>query len=342
MRCVFTYSLVFVTLLFISGCSNSATGTLSAVQAIQGWTMGTTYHIKYVAHEDLSASMQADVDSALLELNQTMSTYIVDSELNRLNAHAVGDWMSVSRPLFTVIKRALELSRLSSGAFDISVGPLVDLWGFGPTPGSERVPERQALELAKQKVGYQAIELDETQLRIRKSAPRRLDLSAIAKGYGVDMIAVLLEQQGINDYLVEIGGEIRLKGKKPNGELWRIAIEAPVSNQREAMKVLPLSNHALATSGDYRNYFEVDGKRYSHTIDPVSGYPIRHTLVSATVISDNCMDADGWATTMMVLGVEPSLVLAEQQQLAVLLLEKTATGFTEHKSSAFSKYLIEP
>lgn len=329
-----------IMLLTLSSCSDSAPDSRPDLQSFHGPTMGTSYNITYVqtsAPATLS-ELQAGVDAVLAELNQSMSTYIADSELNRFNDTSGHDWVTVSAPLFSVIKQAKEISRLTSGAFDISVGPLVDLWGFGPTPGDEKIPTARQLSVVKSRIGYQAIELDNRQHRIRKTSPRRLDLSAIAKGYATDMVAEYLDRKGIKAYLVEIGGEVRLKGNKPNGDSWRIAIETPVSGQREAQRIVSLSNTSIATSGDYRNYFELDGQRYSHTIDPASGYPVQHRLASVTVITESCTRADGFATAMMVLGVEKSLTLAEQQKLAVLLLEKSAQGFIEHKSSAFLAY----
>jgi len=333
-----------IMLLTLSGCSDTDTVAEAGLHSFHGPTMGTRYNITYVqtlAPASLS-ELQAGVDTVLAELNQSMSTYIADSELNRFNDHAVNEWMTVSAPLFSVIEQAQEISRLSAGAFDISVGPLVDLWGFGPTPGEDKIPSARQLSAVKNSMGYQAIELDKRQRRIRKTSARRLDLSAIAKGYATDMVAEYLERQGIDAYLVEVGGEVRLKGKKPNGDNWRIAIETPVSGQREAQRIVSLSNISIATSGDYRNYFEIDGQRYSHTIDPASGYPIQHKLVSVTVITEHCIEADGYATAMLVMGTEKSLALAEKLNMAVFLIEKTEQGFVEHKSAAFSSYTKEP
>lgn len=329
--------LVTLVVVSLSGCDAPSDG--SEIQTLYGRTMGTSYSIKYVGSSGSTRSIQLGVDSLLADLNQTMSTYIDDSELNQFNDHFGDEWIPVSEQLFNVVSRALEISKLSNGAFDVTVGPLVDLWGFGPKNRIEQVPEQSVMDQVRQVVGYQAIELDPEQPAIRKIEPRRLDLSAIAKGYGSDLVAEYLDNQGISSYLVEIGGEMRLKGQKPDGQLWRVAIETPDTGQRQAFKIIPLTDASIATSGDYRNYFEVDGKRYSHTIDPATGYPISHTLASVSVIADNCRDADAFATAMMVMGVEKSLALAEQQQLAVFLIEKTEQGFVEHSSSKFAAYL---
>lgn len=320
----------------LAGCSGSDS---NAIQTLYGQTMGTSYNIKYVGSKSSTRAMQLGIDSLLAELNETMSTYLDDSELSQLNENFSTDWIPVSDSLFKVVSRAIEISQLSHGAFDITVGPLVDLWGFGPEARPDQIPDVDVMQATQKVIGYQAVELRSAPAAIRKTEPRRLDLSAIAKGYGVDLVADYLVQQGVENYLIEIGGEMRLSGLKPDGETWRVAIETPEQAQRQIFKILALTDVAIATSGDYRNYFEVDGQRYSHTIDPATGYPITHSLASVSVLADNCMDADGFATAMMVLGVEQSLALAEQQNLAVLLIEKSADGFIEHTSSQMNTYL---
>ncbi|MDH5426163.1 MAG: FAD:protein FMN transferase [Gammaproteobacteria bacterium] len=343
-RPLLRYLLASVLLLLATGCADTVK---KAEHSLHGHTMGTRYNISFVnstkeqSQTVYQQTLQAGVDNLLQQINQSMSTYIADSELNRFNNLAVNQWMPISADLFTVIRQAQNISLLSTGAFDITVGPLVDLWGFGPGFSAEQVPAKKQITALKQRTGYHEIELDSTQQRIRKTSERRLDLSAIAKGFATDKVADYLQQQGIKHYLVEIGGEIRLKGHKPDGSLWRVAIEKPVSDERAVMKLLSLTNVAIATSGDYRNFFEANGKRYSHTIDPNSGYPIRHQLVSVTVITDRCIKADAFATAMMVMGVKNALALAKQEKLAVLLIKRTKKGFVEYKNAAFSAYLKE-
>lgn len=333
-----------VLLLITTGCSDSDMGVATSTQSIHGSTMGTRYNITFVTMASNtvdSQSLQSGVDQLLQQINQSMSTYIPDSEINRFNNHPINEWMPVSADMYKVINRAQVISRLSNGAFDITVGPLVDLWGFGPKFSTKKIPSSKQLSEIQKRIGYQAIEVDDGQSRIRKIAPRRLDLSAIAKGYATDVVAQYLQQQGIEHFIVEIGGEMRLKGNKPNGDEWRIAIETPDGGERSVMKLLSLTNVSIATSGNYRNYFDVDGQRYSHSIDPITGQPVRHYLVSATAITKNCIDADGFATAMMVMGVEKSIALAERENIAVYLIENTKQGFIEHKSSAFLAYVKE-
>lgn len=324
-------------LCFVTACSKPEQPSFS----FSGDTMGTRYHITVVA--DYSPSQQQRlqqlVDRQLREVNRQMSTYIADSELSRFNHQTpVGESFAISEPLFEVLALGLEISWLSNGAFDFTVGELVDLWGFGPTPGRWQAPPEQAREKALQGVGYQHISLDLAATAVSKDASVSVDLSAIAKGYGVDLLADSLLAAGLSHFMVEIGGEIRVHGKNPRQQLWQIAIEQPGSG-RDINRVIGVTDKAMATSGDYRNYFEQDGKRYSHTIDPRTGFPVEHNLASVTVLADTAAFADGMATAMLVMGPEAALTLAEQQQLAVYLLVKTEQGFVSQYSDGFSRYL---
>jgi thiamine biosynthesis lipoprotein len=234
----------------------------------------------------------------------------------------------------------LDVSKLiweqSAGAFDPTVGPLVDLWGFGPVPTDDLVPSDEQIAQALATVGYQHLSID-MQI-ISKAAPIRLDLSAVAKGYAVDQVADLLEMLALPDYLVEIGGEMRLGGSNPKGQPWRIAVEMPAVIP-QVQRVIAAHDVAIATSGDYRNYFEQDGVRYSHTIDPRTGKPIGHSLASVTVVAETCAEADAWATALMVLGEEQGMVLAEELGLAIYMLVKDGEGFKALSSEAFAPYL---
>lgn len=322
--------------LFLGGCSFNEAPT---VQHYYGRALGTSYNVRFVGVEGDVRSLQSGTDAALEDVNQSMSTYLDDSELNQFNDSVGSDWVSVSTPLGEVLAISQKVSEKSNGAFDITVGPLVDLWGFGPKARREQVPDARLLQAVLTDVGYQGIELvsDESGYRVRKLKPRRVDLSAVAKGYSVDKIADYLKGQGYNDFLVEVGGEMRLSGFKPGNQPWNVAIETPESGARGVYKIIPLSGVAIATSGDYRNYFEVDGMRYSHTIDPANGYPIRHHLASVTVITASSGEADAWATAMMVMGVEKAMAVAEKEHLAVLMIEKSGADFVEYTSSAFDQ-----
>ncbi|WP_417659753.1 FAD:protein FMN transferase [Pseudidiomarina sp.] len=307
--------------------------------SVSGETMGTTYHIRYVtANPNHSPErVKERVDGVLQQINSQMSTYDPNSELSVFNSRQTTEPVVVSRALETVVRRALEIGAETDGLLDVTVGPLVNLWGFGPLGRPETVPTEAELNAVRDQVGYQYLSVENHQLT--KAVPDLyVDLSTIAKGYGVDRVALLLEQMEIKNYLVEIGGEMRMKGSKPGEQPWRIAIEQPVSLERAVQKVIEPGNNAVATSGDYRNYFEEDGVRYSHIIDPRSGYPIQHNLVSVTVITETCMDADAYATALTVMGPEQALDFANRKGLAVLLVTRENEEFKEYTSTAFKRF----
>jgi len=308
---------------------------------MSGRTMGTTYNVKYRPTQNTPTlkAMQVEVDALLAEINHTMSTYDPESELSRLNRQRTTDWISASAPLHAVLKTALEIGAQSEGAFDITVGPLVNLWGFGPEFHQDRVPLESDIAAARARSGLDKITLSETQPAIRKHRPDVfLDLSGIAKGYGVDQVAELMIARGIKHFMVEIGGEIRVRGFKEQDTPWRIAIEKPLSGERSVQTMLALSDIALATSGNYRNFFEIAGRRYSHTIDPTTGWPIDNHLVSVTVLAETSMRADAWATAFQVLGPERGMVIAERLNLPVLFVIERDGRFEERACCAFQRY----
>lgn len=299
--------------------------------------MGTRYHLTLRNPGGLkAASLKKQLDQQLLAFNQIASTYIEDSELNRLNHSEVGEWVGLSDTLFDIISLSVQVGWMSGGAFDITVAPLVSLWGFGPED-REGVPAEEDIEAAKTLVGSDTFVLDMLEAKIQRLLPIRMDLSAIAKGYAVDMTAQWLSGLGVEDYLVEIGGEIRVAGHSPRGDAWRIAVENP--GAAGPVQPVRLDNIAVATSGDYRNYFEQDGVRYSHTIDPGTGRPITHRLASVTVLDPSCAMADALATAFSVMGAERSLKMAEAQGIPVYIIEKSETGFVSRYSSAFTPFL---
>lgn len=307
--------------------------------SVSGETMGTTYHIRYVtANPNHSPErVKERVDAVLEQVNSQMSTYAPNSELSLFNQRKTTEPVVISRSLETVVRRALEIGEETDGLLDVTVGPLVNLWGFGPLGRPEQVPTEQQLLEVRDQVGYQYLTVENHQLT--KAVPDLyVDLSTIAKGYGVDRVAILLEQMEIRNYLVEIGGEMRMRGTKPGEQPWRIAVEQPVTLDRAVQRIIEPGNNAVATSGDYRNYFEEDGVRYSHIIDPRTGYPIQHNLVSVTVISETCMDADAYATALTVMGAEKALEFANQKGLAVLLVTRENDQFKEYTSTAFKRF----
>jgi len=308
---------------------------------MSGRTMGTSYSIKYHPNQNSPPlkAMQTEVDALLAEINQTMSTYDPESELSRFNRMPTTDWVSASPSLRTVLKTALEIGAQSEGAFDITVGPLVNLWGFGPESHPDRIPLESDIAAARTRSGLDKVTLSEAQPAIRKHRPDVfLDLSGIAKGYGVDRVAELMTARGIEHYMVEIGGEIRVRGLKNRETPWRIAIEKPLPGERSVHTMLALSDMALATSGNYRNFFDIAGRRFSHTIDPTTGQPVDHHLVSVTVLADTTMRADAWATAFQVLGPDRGMALAERINLPVLFVIEHDGQFEERICCAFQRY----
>ena len=309
--------------------------------ALTGKTMGTYYSIKYIEETGLPSSeqVQQQIDSRLVQINNEMSTYQPDSELSRFNRSTSTDDFELSTNTAKVMAEALRLNKLSQGALDVTVGPLVNLWGFGPQMRVEKVPTKEEITAVSNRIGIDLLQLNQNSLS--KINPEvYVDLSAIAKGFAVDYVAEYLTSIGVENYLVEIGGELQLKGLNAQGAPWRIAIEKPQAGGKPAVQeVIAPKNMAIATSGDYRNYFEQEGVRYSHVIDPKTAMPINHRLVSVTVVAKSCMTADGLATAFMVLGAKQGLALANQENIAAFFIVKTDEGFKEVASNAFKPYL---
>lgn len=312
-------------------------------QNLNGQTMGTYYSVKYVADSSLSApeNLQKEIDRLLEEVNDQMSTYRPNSELSRFNqSREVNKPFPVSAATAKVVKEAIRINQLTDGALDVTVGPLVNLWGFGPEGRITKAPTDE--ELANRRVWTGINNLSVKGNSLIKSIPELyVDLSSIAKGYGVDVVAEYLESQNIKDYMVDIGGEVRTSGNNGKGNPWRIAIEKPSDSgmAQSAQEIIKPGNMSIATSGDYRNYFEQNGVRYSHTINPKTGRPITHNLVSITVIAQTCMSADGFSTGLDVLGPEKGMEVAEKLNIPVFMIVKTKDGFEERYSPAFKAYL---
>ncbi len=313
----------------------------SAPVELSGPSMGTTWHVTYMpqTRRDSSADGQLGIEGILEEVNRSMSTYISDSEISRFNSAAHDEWFSVSAGFFEVLEAAMVIGEVSMGAYDVTVGPVVNLWGFGPEAQRDSVPSRIELGEVLQQIGQEKLRLDRDKNLILKTGQLSLDFSSIAKGYGVDQVADWLLDRGVTDFLVEVGGEMRLSGRNPRGEHWRIAIEQPDSTIGSIATAISLTDRALATSGDYRNYFELDGKRYSHTIDPRTGYPVEHDLVSVTVVHPSAMIADGWATAFTVMGAEEAMKVALERGLAVYFIRRTLGSFSSSYSPQFKSYL---
>ncbi len=330
----------FFVLALAAGCSKEL-----EIRKLSGKTMGTTWSVvianPIASHDQIA--LQAEIESLLVEVNRQMSTYDASSEISQFNqSENLNTWFPVSDLFAITTAKALGFSDISNGAFDPTVGPIVNLWGFGPDAGVEAFPSDALIEETKAQTGFSAISVRGPEAdggaAIMKRSQRRLDLSAIAKGLGVDQLYELLDDQGYANFLVEIGGEIRVKGDK-DGLGWKIAIEKPLKSERAVEQLLSLKNVALATSGDYRNYREIDGVAYSHTIDPSTGRPVTHHLASVTVADSECAMADGWATTLLVLGLEKGFELAVSRNLPALFIERSGNGFVVKQTPRFERLL---
>lgn len=332
---LFLCALLFLAVGAIGGCSEKPEQLV-----FSGMTMGTSYQVKIITNDDVpTENLGEQIENRLSSLNQTFSTYIETSELMQFNQAKTGQPQAISEDMQVVMSIAQEVYGLTDGAFDPTVAPLVNLWGFGPNESNNVIPQSEQIQQALSVIGLNHLVLNKAAKKAQREQDIKLDFSAIAKGYAVDAVADLLESSGIQHYLVEVGGELRARGYKPNGDLWRIAIERPSLVQGDVQQVIALQDVAVATSGDYRNYFEKNGKRYSHTIDPRIGYPVDHELASVTVIEETAVKADALATAMMVMGPEDSLMLAEKYNIPVYILVKEADGFKVQYSKAFAQYL---
>ncbi|MDB5586468.1 MAG: thiamine biosynthesis lipoprotein ApbE [Devosia sp.] len=304
------------------------------LQTFGGDTMGTRYSVKLVATAgpDLAA-IQAEAHAAIDAVDAQMSTWKPQSDLSRFNASEPGDWFAVAPDLAKVVALGLEISALTDGAFDICVGSAVNHWGFGPDAAPVDV-----LAPPTDLPGFRSIAVRLDPPALRKSGPVYLDLSGIAKGFGVDAIATVLERHGIAAYMIEIDGELRAKGTRPDGTPWRVGISQPEPGATGVHHVLALPTTALATSGDYRRYFDVAGQRYSHTIDPRTGRPTTSTVASVTVADPDCARADALATALLVLGADKGPAMAQRLKLDALFLIRDEGGLTEKMTGRFDRF----
>lgn len=303
---------------------------------LSGKTMGTTYSIVYLDEEN--RDFQFSIDSLFLVFNQSLSTYIPDSELSQFNK---GDSLNFKLPFFLpVLKASKTVYENTNGSFDPTIGPLVNVWGFGPT-GPE-LKDSTNIDKMLVQVGFDKIEFDELQIR-KKTDGIYLDFSAIAKGYGVDVAGEFLRSKGIQNFLVEIGGELIASGVNDKGELWKVGINRPEesANASDLHSIIALQDKGMATSGNYRNYYVKDSIKISHTINPETGYPVNHNLLSATVIAKDCMTADAYATAMMVMGTEKAIMLdsALTEIEAFLIYSDAKGGYKTYASESLKPYL---
>ncbi|WP_286342313.1 FAD:protein FMN transferase [Ferrimonas sp. YFM] len=311
------------------------------VYHLYGQTMGNKYAISWSAAPTSAKEvyqLHLKVEARLEKINASMSTWRSDSEINAVNEASARHPLKLSAELHQVIREAMRLGRLTGGALDITIAPLIDLWGFGPYGLPGRVPTHEEIAEVRAHTGLDSITLDQDELTKTRERTR-LDLSAIAKGYGVDAMGQLLQESGIHHFLVEIGGEVMARGTRADGRPWTVGVDNPRPASYSDTTRIALNNQAVATSGDYRRYFESQGTRFSHIIDPKTGRAVQTQVVSATVIAPSCTTADGLATAAMVMGVKDTLALAERQQLAVMLIEDHFGQIRVHRSQAFNQLL---
>ena len=319
----------------------------AALHTLAGATMGTTWSVR-LANPGFEAlePVQAAVQQALDTVVQQMSHWEAGSEISRFNRAEAGTWQVISPEFMEVLACALHWSRASQGAWDPTVGPLVDAWGFGPRANPladhcAQLPHPQRLQVARTRVGFERLQLSPAERRVLQPGGAQLDLSGIAKGFGVDLVARTLQRLGFGHFLVEVGGELRASGQRPDGQPWRVQIAGVADGARQppraAPRVLPLRDRAVATSGDHWHAFDLGGRRYSHTLDPRTGEPVLHRLSSVTVLHAECMQADALATVLTVLGPHEGLAFAQRQGIAALLCEHTDAGLVVHTSAAFEQ-----
>ena len=327
----------FLPLFLLAACGRSE---LLPTYDLSGNTMGTTFTVTIVSPPtavDLDG-LKTEIYDTLEHVNAIASTYLDDSELSEFNADTSTDWISVSTEFCDMVASALDISAVTNGAFDITVGPLVNLWGFGASTHNTSLPADEDIRSARAGVGYEMLQADCKQPALRKSSGAiYVDLSGWAKGHAVDGIANLLDEHQLDNYLVEIGGELRLKGHNAEQKRFSIAIEKPLLNNDINYILVPLSDVAVATSGNYRNFFEQDGQRYAHTIDPRTGYPVKHKLSGVTVVSTSTAYADAVATALMVLGPDDGYALAEQLGIASLFIVRSDEGMKEISTPQFEQ-----
>jgi thiamine biosynthesis lipoprotein len=333
-RCLVRLVVVLTLAVAVGGCAEQ-----SGRVVLRGGTMGTSWSVIYADPDSVApATLQSLIETELEDINQALSTYIPESEISRLNDNPATSGLTLSPRFATVLEAALRIGAMSDGAYDVTVGPLVELWGFGARQtGDAFPPERDILE-AKARVGSQRLRWDPSTAALERPQGLRVDLSSIAKGYAVDRLSEILAEAGVSDSLVEIGGELRARGNRPEGGPWRLAVESPDPAAMRFVEALSLTDASVATSGDYRNFFEHEGKRYSHLVDPRSGYPVAHELVSVTVIDPQCMLADGMATALIVMGFDAAWDLALSEGIPAHFVTRVGDGLEVHYTPAFEQY----
>ncbi|UXY12490.1 FAD:protein FMN transferase ApbE [Kosakonia sp. ML.JS2a] len=328
-------------LLLLAGCDN---GEQAKPTVLEGKTMGTWWRVSVVdINTQQAQALQQKIQAQLDGDDHLLSTWKNDSALMRFNhATSTAPW-PVSAAMADIVTTSLRVGEKTDGAMDITVGPLVNLWGFGPDKQPVKTPEQAQIDAAKARTGLAHLMVINRagEQFLQKDLPDLfVDLSTVGEGYAADHLARLMEQEGIARYLVSVGGALASRGMNAQGQPWRVAIQKPTDRENAAQAVVDINGHGISTSGSYRNYYELDGKRISHIIDPRSGRPIQHALVSVTVIAPTALEADAWDTGLMVLGTEQAKEVVKREGLAVFMIIKQGEGFTTWMSPQFSAFLI--
>jgi thiamine biosynthesis lipoprotein len=344
MKKIWLYSIAMAAFIMLSGCDDHNQSRDHFALVLTGRTMGTFWRISLAnVAPERKASLQKAVQQQLDEDDRQLSTWKKESVLSRFNQYRGSEPQPVSDNMADIVTLSLRLGKMTDGAMNITVGPLVNLWGFGPEKQPVRTPDQAEIDAAKALTGLQHLRVIQRAdgAYLQKDLPGLyVDLSTMGEGFATDHLARLMEEEGITDYLVSVGGAVLTRGKNAQGQPWKVAIQKPTDKENAVQAVVDLQGHGISTSGSYRNYYELDGKRLSHVIDPATGRPIQHKLVSATVIATTALEADGWDTGLMVLGEEKAKALALREHLAVYLIQKQEDGFTTWMSPQFKAFIL--
>lgn len=334
---------LLLALALLVGC-NDTPSQAQQQTVLEGKTMGTYWRVSVMAlSAEKAQSLKGKIEKQLDADDQLLSTWKPDSALMRFNHSPSLELWPVSPEMADIVTIALRVGARTQGAMDVTVGPLVNLWGFGPDKQPNKVPEQAQIDAAKARTGLQHLRVINLAQRqyLQKDLPDLfVDLSTVGEGYAADHLARLMEQEGIARYLVSVGGALVSRGMNGSGKPWRVAIQKPTDTENAVQAVVDINGHGISTSGSYRNYYELGGKRISHVIDPQTGRPIDHNLVSVTVIAPTALEADAWDTGLMVLGTQKAQDVVKQEGLAVYMIMREGDKFTTWMSPQFAAFLV--
>jgi thiamine biosynthesis lipoprotein len=321
-------------LISLAGCSQGDT-----LERISGPTMGSSFTVQYVrtAQGPTPERVRQEVQGVLEGIDKRFSTYRSDSLTETFNRLPANSCQRMPAEVLELVRVGEQLSQQSEGAFDLTVEPLLDLWGFGPQSRQEKVPDAQALASTRQRVGYGHLRIVGEQLC--KDAAVQIDFNSIAAGHAVDLLVERLEALGVADLLVEVTGELKALGRKPDGSHWKVALELPRDDRQIAQQIVVVDGYGVSTSGDYRNYFEENGQRYSHTFDARQGKPVQHELAAVTVFDRSALMADGYSTLLLILGPQQGWDFALKHEIAALFVTRVGDGFVSRSTPAFARVI---